>query len=72
MKKKFMLKLQQNSDIWQIYCIRQPKKDDYNHIDPLKTKCKYGQFKLVPSSDQKLSNIITNLKDSTELAKKKL
>ncbi|RNA40457.1 hypothetical protein BpHYR1_013677 [Brachionus plicatilis] len=24
-QKKFMLKLQENSDIWQIYCIRQPK-----------------------------------------------
>ncbi|RNA12860.1 hypothetical protein BpHYR1_002051 [Brachionus plicatilis] len=24
-EKKFMLKLQQNSDIWQIFCIRQPK-----------------------------------------------
>ncbi|RNA15775.1 hypothetical protein BpHYR1_041004 [Brachionus plicatilis] len=24
--KTFMLKLQENSDIWQIYCIRQPKK----------------------------------------------
>ncbi|RNA24879.1 hypothetical protein BpHYR1_005261 [Brachionus plicatilis] len=27
--KKFMLKLQQNSDIWQIYCIRQPKNLDF-------------------------------------------
>ncbi|RNA31352.1 hypothetical protein BpHYR1_037463 [Brachionus plicatilis] len=25
-EKKFILKLQQNSEIWQIYCIRQPKK----------------------------------------------
>ncbi|RNA39299.1 hypothetical protein BpHYR1_005084 [Brachionus plicatilis] len=24
--RKFLLKLQENSDIWQIYCIRQPKK----------------------------------------------
>ncbi|RNA15605.1 hypothetical protein BpHYR1_015878 [Brachionus plicatilis] len=36
-QKKFMLKLQKNSDIWQIYCIRQPK------IQKIKAKYKKRQ-----------------------------